>query len=821
MAQPSQHTHPSRGISLIARLLALPALLLSACTAFSDLPSAPLQEPEGEPEATPEGVPEGAPEGVPEPEPEACPPDLQRCEGACVEVDTLARCGGCLPCVPGPNSVAVACDQGACAFECAPNFLDLNGDLQRGLEGGGCECLPSEEVCDGVDNDCDGQLDEGVLNACGGCLPLGGDPGQPCGQCGALQCQGGDALDCVDPDPAPFFIDRDGDRFGQGDPRLLCAPEAPHTAPEGGDCDDRDPRRHPGADEVCDEIDNNCDGLRDEGVLNACGGCGPLDGAPGQPCGICGQLACDGPERVACQESLQNYFSDADADGFGAFDSRFRTLCAPDPPFTAPRAGDCGDLNPDIHPDADEICDGLYNDCNAAVDTNDPNFIEPTCALDEGVCALTSATCAGGALLICQDADYAAAASAAGQTFEPGLEILCDGFDNDCDGADDENCCPSPPDALRPVSPPEGPRRVTPSIALGGQGRIAATTWLETSSGDRALIGVPDGLARMARLDLSGQLLAPIVDADGPLPHGFPRTAAHAEGFDHVYIASHGTANASIRWARSSHDGELLVQETLQQGQEISELALASRQDGAALVTWLEDDFGRLMSRAIQPGGDLSEIHQMNTLGASNIVAAVSETSGLVVYLVRQLTPGIKWRMLDLDLEPTGQNNTLSDSDATGLIAVAPFREGFTVAYVRTENDRDRIQSFRIREDGGRRGGTITLSNRLSAIESLQMIPDGARGVLVVWSERRDALSFFMVRLDNNGEPAFAPVEIDLGEHHFSARPMSLAAIGDDPSPRWFALALSGSATEDVLATPDRLSLAIIGLDGLPRCFSE
>jgi hypothetical protein len=62
-------------------------------------------------------------------------------------------------------------------------------------------CEPSgAEVCDGVDNDCDGSVDDGVANACGGCSTLGATPGDACGSgCGTVVCSGTDATTCNDP----------------------------------------------------------------------------------------------------------------------------------------------------------------------------------------------------------------------------------------------------------------------------------------------------------------------------------------------------------------------------------------------------------------------------------------------------------------------------------------------------------------------------------------------------------------------------------------------------------------------------------------------
>ena len=106
---------------------------------------------------------------------------------------------------------------------------DCDGDVDEGVLNACGQCgLAPVEVCDGVDN-CDGEIDEGVLNACGGC---GAVPDEVCdGQ--------------------------DNDCDGEVDEFVLNA---------CGQCGE-DPV------EVCDGQDNDCDGLVDEGVVNACGLC--------------------------------------------------------------------------------------------------------------------------------------------------------------------------------------------------------------------------------------------------------------------------------------------------------------------------------------------------------------------------------------------------------------------------------------------------------------------------------------------------------------------------------------------------------------------
>ncbi len=460
-----------------------------------------------------------------------CPERTQLCDGQCVTVDVFS-CLDCLPCPGVPQANALSCSADfECTYECARGRGDANGDLSQDPTSDGCECIIAnggQEVCDGFDDDCDGLIDEGVQNVCGGCGELQDEPGQPCGaeecpgvwdctddgtqvvcqgdgenstvnecggcgslrfsvgdpcgECGRYQCEGTDALVCVE-EPKTFYRNNDGDDYGDTeDSAELCQADGPYTALLSGDCDDTNDNINPAAEEACNGIDDNCNGDIDEGAQNACGGCGELQGIPGtvcgqgaclgqwacnsdgsavicegdnnngcggcepleetlgQECGQCGRWACDGEESVVCEETLTQYFRDSDDDSFGVSGDSIMA-CEPEDNYRATRGGDCNDNDRNIRPNADELCNGTDENCNGTNDANDSNVLLERCDNVEGAVAV-GCNSNGKCVYECQEG----LADTNGDLNEDNsdgcdcqvVEEVCDGEDNDCDGQIDE-----------------------------------------------------------------------------------------------------------------------------------------------------------------------------------------------------------------------------------------------------------------------------------------------------------------------------------------------------------------------------------------------
>jgi hypothetical protein len=145
------------------------------------------------------------------------------------------------------------------------------------------------------------------------------------------------------------LIDRDGDGF---------IPKV--GEPKGGDCNDDDATINPGASEICDTLDNDCDGEIDEGVTNACGKCGEVpaetcDGSDNDCDGeidegdVCVSDNCPDDSNKTEPGICGCGTPDIDADDDGTFTCQ----------------NDCDDDNPEIYPGAFDVPDnGVDEDCD-------------------------------------------------------------------------------------------------------------------------------------------------------------------------------------------------------------------------------------------------------------------------------------------------------------------------------------------------------------------------------------------------------------------------------------------------------------------------
>jgi hypothetical protein len=320
--------------------------------------------------------------------------------------------------------------------------VDADGDgydAEQDCDDGDEAVFPgADELCNGVDDDCDDEIDEDdAVDAPTWHSDDDGDGfGDP--EASTTACEQppgttvpGEATDCDDGDDsiypgAPEYCDgvdhdcdgvvneddavdaetwyADADADGHGDPEATAvACEAPSGfIADDTDCDDGDDAVHPGADELCNGIDDDCDEAVDE------------------------------DDAV----DASTWYADGDSDGFGDPDSS-APACEQPSGFVADD-NDCDDNDDDINPDATELCNGDDDDCDGTVDEADAadaaTWYGDSDGDGYGDPRTTYRACDPGSGWLddasdCDDSDAG---------INPGVDEACDGIDNDCDGLVDD-----------------------------------------------------------------------------------------------------------------------------------------------------------------------------------------------------------------------------------------------------------------------------------------------------------------------------------------------------------------------------------------------
>ncbi len=326
---------------------------------------------------------------------------------------------------PSPDDTAPPTDADGDGYAAGDDCNDYDAGVNPG----------ADEICgDGIDNDCDDLVDADDDSATGA---------------------------------ATWYADSDSDGYGDAGSTIEACSQPSGYSDDASDCDDADKAINPGADEVCDGVDNDCDDTADEDAVDASTWYtdGDADGYGDEASGV---AACDQPKDTIgdggdCDDADKSvspaaeeicdgidndcsgvaddaatdaatWYADGDADGYGL--EKETTEACDQPSGYSGASGDCDDGNKAISPAAEEVCDDTDNDCDGDVDggaTDAGTWYADTDSDSYGdagntVDACDAPTGYGSDATDCDDGDAA---------INPAAEEVCDGADNDCDGSVD------------------------------------------------------------------------------------------------------------------------------------------------------------------------------------------------------------------------------------------------------------------------------------------------------------------------------------------------------------------------------------------------